>query len=345
MFSQRPTQLLPQSKSLILFGVLFLSIAVLSTLDASAQEWTKRMFKEFSHDFGNVAKHSKVEYRFEIENPFEEAISIARAETSCRCTDVSLSKTILQSGEKGEVIAKFNTVAFDGFRQATITIRFAAPFVGEAQLLVKGNIRPDVVFQPGEIEFSQVNRNALPERKVNISYRGNPNWKIIDIRSTFGHIGVGLSQPMRTADNRIQYTLTTRLKDTVPSGFQTGELLVITSEGGRTQEIPIKFSGKIVSDLQVSPDVLTINASPEGEQVKKKLVLKGSAPFKIVDVTCQNTSLAVEADVEVAKKVHFVDVVYSPDQAPGHYECEMQIVTDLNSITVGKVKAVIEVSK
>jgi len=320
-------------------------MTVLSTLDVSAQEWTKRMFKEFSHDFGNVAKHSKVEYRFEIENPFEEDISIARAETSCRCTDVSLSKTILKSGEKGEVIAKFNTVAFDGFRQATITIRFAAPYVGEAQLLVKGNIRPDVVFQPGEIQFGQVNRNSLPEKKVSISYRGNPNWKIIDIRSTFGNIGVGLSQPTRTTDNRIVYTMTTKLKDTVDAGFQTGELLVITSEGGRTQEIPIKFSAKIVSDLQVSPDVLTINASPEGEQVKKKLVLKGSAPFKIVDVTCENTSLAVEADVDVAKKVHFVDVVYSPDQAPGRYECQMQIVTDLNTKTVGTVKAVIEVAK
>ena len=322
----------------------FLCVTLFASADCQAQEWTKRMFKEFSHDFGNVAKHSKTEHRFEIENPFEEDITIARAETSCRCTDVSLTKTVLKSGEKAEVVAKFNTVAFDGFRQATITIRFAAPFVGEAQLLVKGNIRPDVLFQPGEIEFAQVNRNSLPEKQVNISYRGNPNWRIVDIRSTFNHVGVSLSSPSRTPDNRVMYTISAKLKDSVPAGYQTGELLVITSEGGRTQEIPLKFSAKVVSDLQVSPEVLTINAKNSGDQITKKLVLKGTQPFKILDVTCKNTSLAVEADVEVSKKVHFVDVVYSPNQAPGRYDCEMEIVTDLNTKTVGVVKAVIEVT-
>jgi hypothetical protein len=309
----------------------------------AAQEWVRKMFKEVSHDFGNVAKNSKAEYRFEIENPFNEDITIAKAETSCHCTEVTLTKTTLKSREKGEIIAKFNTEAFEGFRQATVTVRFAPPFVGEAQLQVKGNIRPDVVFQPGSIDFGEVNRSALPEQQLQVSHRGNLNWKIADVRSTYGHIGVSLSNPVRGTDNSVNYTMTVRLTDSVPTGFQQGELIVITEEFGRRSEIPVTFSGKVVSDLQVSPEVLTINAIKAGDEVTRKVVVTGTQPFRILDVTCTNTSFKVDADSD-SKKVHFVEISYSADQAPGRHECEMEFVTDLNEKTVGVMKAVIEIS-
>lgn len=321
----------------------FLTTCFVICPELTAQEWARNMFKEFSHDFGNVAKNSKVEHRFVIENPFNEDITIARAETSCRCTDVSMTKKTLKSGEKAELIAKFNTSAFEGFRQATLTVRFAPPFVGEVQLHVKGNIRPDVTFQPGSIDFSEVNRNALPEKQVQVSHRGNPNWKIVDVRSTYGDVGVSLSRPYRGRGNSINYTMTVRLKESAAAGFQQGELIVVTEEFGRRSEIPIKFSGKIVSDLQVSPEVLTINAVKSGDEVKRKVVVKGTQPFRILDVTCTNTSFKVEADAD-AKKVHFVDISYSADQPPGRHECEMEFVTDLNEKTVGVMKAVIEIS-
>ncbi len=248
------------------------------------------MFKEVSHDFGNVAKNSKAEYRFEIENPFNEEITIAKAETSCHCTEVSLTKTTLKSREKGELIAKFNTAAFEGFRQATVTVRFAPPFVGEAQLQVKGNIRPDVVFQPGSIDFGEVNRSVAAGTAI----AGFAPWQFeLENRGRAQHLWSRWRFAFEAStrpNNSVNYTMTVRLTDSVPAGFQQGELIVVTEEFGRRSEIPVTFSGKVVSDLQVSPEVLTINAIKPGDQVTRKVVVTGTQPFRILDVTCTNTS-------------------------------------------------------
>ena len=61
-------------------------------------------------------------------------------------------------------------------------------------------------------------------------------------------------------------------------------------------------------------------------------------------MTCSNTSFSVNADPEKNSKVHFVNVAYSVDQPPGRYEFDLEFVTDLNKKTIGKVKAVVEVS-
>ena len=40
------------------------------------------MFKESSHDFGNVARGAKTEYRFKFQNIYEEPLHIAAVRSS-----------------------------------------------------------------------------------------------------------------------------------------------------------------------------------------------------------------------------------------------------------------------
>lgn len=313
----------------------------------SGQEWARKMFSEFNHDFGTVAKNEKAEHVFEIKNLYEEDLTIADVKTSCSCTDLELDKRVLKSGEVARLTAKYNTRSFVGAKQATITVKFAPPFIGEVLLTVRGNIRSDVMFQPGEIDFGSVTQDSLlsgkHSRQVQLTKFNNASWQVVDVKSTFPHIGVSLDgNPVRLA-NQVQYNMNVRLKESAPPGFIQGQLIVVANDFGRMTEIPIKFTAKVASALQISPEVITIN-TPPGGKARKKAVVKASSEFRIKEVACSCSAFTFQVDTSRNSKVHFVDVSYAADQPPGRYEYDLTLVTDLNGETSGAIKAVVEVS-
>ncbi len=93
-------------------GLLVASLAA----TASAQDWAEKMFTEKTHDFGSVARAAKVEYAFEMVNPYKEDIHISSVRASCGCTIPRIQKDTLKSWEKGAIVAEFNTRAFSGQR-------------------------------------------------------------------------------------------------------------------------------------------------------------------------------------------------------------------------------------
>jgi len=324
---------------------LFFGSCVVSSADA--QDWARQMFTEFEHDFGTVAKNEKAEYRFAIKNNFKEDIRIRGVSTSCACTDVSMSKNLIRSRETVYLIANFNTRNFVGQKQATVTVHFDHPFPGEVQLTVRGFIRNDVMFEPGMIDFGALNQQSLSTRSANRNIRitkyNNPNWRIVDVKSTFPHVGVALTNPTQ-AGAQVSYNMDVRIKDSSPAGFVQGELLIVAEEFGRRTNIPIKFSAKVASALQISPEVLTVTSIQQGESVSKKVIVKAAQPFRVSDITCSSESFSAVTNPEKSKKVHFINVDYTADQPPGRYEYELEFITDLNKRTVGKMKAVIEVT-
>src|SRR5262245_10828194 len=62
---------------------------------AGAKEWAQKMFPTTSHDFGHVARGSKAEFAFEIQNLYEEDVHIADVKTSCGCTTPTVTKATL----------------------------------------------------------------------------------------------------------------------------------------------------------------------------------------------------------------------------------------------------------
>jgi hypothetical protein len=123
---------------------------------ACGQEWARKMFQETSHDFGVVARGAKSEHRFVLQNLYEEDVHIAGVRTSCGCTTPQISKQLLKTWEKGEIVATYNTRSFLGSRGATITVTIDRPYYAEVQLQISGYIRSDVVFDPGSVNFGEV---------------------------------------------------------------------------------------------------------------------------------------------------------------------------------------------
>lgn len=318
---------------------------------SSGQEWARKMFKEYSHEFGRVTLGDIPEYRFEIENIYEEDIRISSVTSSCGCTIATASKMLLKTWEKGEIICRFNTPAVgNGFKQATITVRFDKPYVGECQLTVNGNIVSGINFSPQKIDFGQVTEKNFPSKTIRLSSMGNPNFRVHDVKSTFGHIKVQIRETARRG-NYVNYEMTAQLTDTVPKGFAQGDLYVVVEEnpylrnrdGSKIlREVPIQFNAKVVSPLQVAPEILTLGSVSPGENVTQKVFLTSDEPFRITDVRCLSENFRVRADKE-AKKVHIVEVSYTGEEKIGRHECELSFYTDLDKEASGKMKAIVEI--
>ena len=178
---------------------LILGWLLVTPATTSAQEWARKMFKEFQHDFGTVSRDARPEHRFEIENVFLEDIRIRGVFSSCGCTSVSLTKRVLKSREKAYLVARFNSHIVDGPKQATITVRFDAPYVGEVQLVVRGNsVRGGgITISAKQLDFGQIVTGQPAERVVQVTRQGNASFEIVDVLSTFPHIGVSLLEKYR----------------------------------------------------------------------------------------------------------------------------------------------------
>ncbi len=316
--------------------------AIFTPAQSHAQEWARKMLTEFAHDFGEVQKGQMPEYRFEIKNIYQENINIAQVFSSCGCTQVSVSKRQLKSWETAEVICRFNSKPFNGFKQATVTVRFGQPMVGEVQLTVKGTIVSAIRVQPESIDFGQVSRGKTPIYQTTITGPPNTAFRIVDIKSTFPHVGVALKQPVRV-NNQIQYTMQTRLKDSAPDGFSQGDLFIVVDENGRRRQVPLKFTAKMGSAIKLSPSVIIMNNMTAGKSVSKLVVIRADEPFKITDVKCRSKAFRVSAKKSGLRKTHIVDVTYVGEEGKtGRHECELSFYTSLAPETAGKVKAIVE---
>ncbi len=323
------------------FGLLFFVGLSCFTHPANGQEWARKMFTEFVHDFGTVSKEEQPVYKFEITNLYREDIRIRGVYSSCGCTTPTLSTNLLKSREKAYVVCRYNTHLFDGFKQATVTVQFDAPFYGEVQLTVRGNIVRGISFSPKELDFGTATINALPPMTTTISRSQSNSFQIVDVKSTYPHVGVQLKEKYRNY-NGTAYDMVVSLKDSVPLGFTQGELLVVGIDGGQRIEMPITFSGKVVSPLRISPETLTLSSIKQGEKITRKIICKADTPFRITDVTCSTSSFRVRADSS-QRKTHVVEVSYVGNEPIGRHEWQLEFQTDLVGASTTTMKAIVEV--
>ena len=322
---------------------IFLLLASVLCSPLQSQQWARKMFlADTTHDFGIVAADSDALHRFELQNIYEEDIHIASVSSSCNCTIASVEKHDLKTYEKGAILARFNTSAFRGQKQATLTVRIDRPYYAEVQLIVRGNIRGNVAFEPGSVQFGDVKQGTKSEKRINVVHRGNSNWQITDVKTTFdmNQIKVGLNERLRQS-GQVQYEMIVQLQENVPAGYVQGELFVETNEG-QNFRYPLVFNGRVVPTLELSPAVLTLGPMAPGEVVEKKILLKADTPFRVTSIQCSDDCLVIETPDE-PKKLHMMTVKYTAGDSAGEHQHEAQIQTDLGSeVTFFKAIATIE---
>lgn len=310
-------------RNLWLAAVLVLMLAPLGY----GQEWASKMFKVRTHDFGAVARGANVSYEFELQNIYEEPVHIASVRSSCGCTTPSIKTPTLKTWEKGAIIAKLNTDSFLGHKSATITVTIDKPFYAEVQLNVSTNIRGDVVFEPGSVQFGTVEQGEPAVAKVHVSHAGRSDWTITDVRSGEDYLSVELHETNR-GGGRVGYDLTVKLKEDAPAGFLQTQLALVTNDG-RSQSVTLPVEGRVESALNVSPGALPLGELKPGEMTEKRLIVRAKKPFRITAVKCDNQAFQFADLPNEPKKIHFLPLTFTAGTEAGTIVQKIVIETDL----------------
>jgi hypothetical protein len=307
-----------------------LTLALLLTFAASstvfAEQWASKLFKETKHDFGTLAKDAKAVYRFEVSNVYLDDIHIASVRSSCGCTSVSVENASLKTHEKGAVVASINTDRFFGQRGATLTVTLDKPYYAEYQLHVSANIRTDVTFEPGSVQLGSVEQGTEVQRDVEVNYSGHGNWKIVKVQSSDPNITSEIKQVSRN-NGQAAYKLHVRLGANAPAGYIQDHLMLVTSD---SEQIPLAIEGVVKSPITVSPASLFMGVVKPGEKVTKQLVVKGSKPFRILSISCDDQSYEFDLSAEgEPKQLHMIPVTFLAGADVGKVTDTIHIVTDL----------------
>ncbi len=251
---------------------------------AHADQWGQKLFSETHHHFGTVSRNAKTEHSFVIENCFEEDVHIAAVRSSCGCTNPVLTKKTLKSWEKGEVIAQFNTRSFIGTKTAEITVVIDRPYYAEVKLTVGGTIRSDIVVEPGEVRFGDVELGTKKVVDLKISYAGRRDWKISDIRGNSEQIEVRLD-PVQRNGSMTNYVLHITLKDNTPVGELSDELIVVTNDE-KNEQFTLPVNARVIPPVSISPTFVALGDVGKGKSIQNKLIVRSKKPFSITGVDC-----------------------------------------------------------
>lgn len=304
-----------------------ITLGLLSSLcsSATAQEWAAKMVDKLDHDFGAVARGSDTVYKFKFKNIYKEDVHLASVRSSCGCTSPSIENNLIKTYGEGYIVAKFNTRTFTGLHSATLTVTIDKPYPAQVQLRVHGDIRGDVVFQPGSVNFGKVDQGTTPEKRVDITYAGRQGWKIEDVRSANGGFEVELAEKPRYG-GKASYELLVRLKEDADPGY-LGEQLVIVTNDPRTPRIPLDVQGQVIPEISVSPPILTLGDVAAGQSVKKRVIVKGKKPFRILSMGCGDDCFQFKTD-EQSRERHIVEVLFNASDKPGPLKKAITVTTD-----------------
>ena len=318
---------------------LILTVLMVFAGQAQATDWAKKLFTEYKHEFGTVARAAKVEHVFEMTNPFKETVHIAAVRASCGCSTPTIQKDTLKTWEKGGIHVRFNTRTFTGKKGATITVVIDRPYYAEVQLNVSGYIRSDVVFHPGVVSFGSIDQGEPVTQTVSVNYAGRNDWQIMDVQSANSNFEVELDETRRNA-GRVDYQLLVRTKPSMPAGYFDDQLILVTNDVRATQ-VPLRVEGNVVPGLTVSPASLFMGVVKPGSQVKKMLVIRGKTPFRIKHVTCNDENCFEFQPSSEAKLVHLVPVIFTAP-TPGKITQTIMIQTDEGRTATCTVTATVE---
>ena len=265
------------------------------------------LFKSRAHDFGTLARGARAVHRFQFRNPHDEPMVIRSARSSCGCTRVSIADRVVAPGQKGVILAEFNTRSFLGKKSATITVVIERPVRREIQLRVSGNIRSDVVLDPGALEFRNATQGEILSRTTTIHYAGSDSWKIVDVKSSLDFLQADLRETGR-GNGSVKYELTVTMRGDYPAGNLRDLLTIVTND--TTQErIPLSFFAQVSSPLSVSPQSILLEPKP----VTRKIILKGKEAFSISRVVCGDSRFEFKYS-RSKKKTQLVTIAFLPGE-------------------------------
>ena len=315
-------------RRLACYALLAVGLGLPTTADA--QDWNS-VFPERSHDFGTVARGSKVKHAFRLVNNTGYTLHIAGWNTRCGCTDVKVGAREIPAGTQTFVEATLDTTKFVGYKPSGLTITFDQPQYITIDLNLSCFIRSDVVVNPGVADFGVVNRTSGATQTLTLSYAGGqPNWGVVGLRTMGDHITARLEEISGSRQGgSVQYQLAVALKPTAPIGYLKEEITLETNDPS-SPRIPISVTGQVQGNVVISPSILPLGTVRAGETKTLAVLVRSAQPFAVEGVESEAGGLTGEGvGGEESKPIHRLAVKFTAPSQTGPFHGTLLVKTSL----------------
>jgi hypothetical protein len=205
-------------------------------------------------------------------------------------------------------------------------------YFSTAELKVSTFSRPDVVFNPGQVDFGVVSHGQLARQVLDVEYAGALNWRVTEVVPNGMPVEVNLSEPIKQVAGQVKYQLTVALKKEVPVGNLKGEILLKTNDPA-SPLVPVQVEANIQATLTVAPTSLRPSLKV-GEEKTLTVVVRGNKEFRILGVEGLGDDLSVTTSLpDTAEKTHRLSIKIQGAN-PGDLRRKLMIQTDFQSTPV-----------
>jgi len=300
---------------------------LVATASASAGTWADKMFDSLSKDFGSVPRGPTLEHNFHITNNTGRPVQISNVRVSCGvCSSAFAQKTYLNPGEETVIVAKMDTTRFVGHKNITVTVNFSAPGYDEVRLWMQANARDDFNLAPDALAFGPIKRGTAPTQKSTITFYGNGGMHVTEIRAESNYV-VPVAKEVRRGGTEVVYELSAKLRADLPAGRWYTDVWLKTDNPAIPQ-VRVPLTVEVESPLSVSPDAVALGVLAKNAEGERKIIVKGSKPFKITGFEGADDSLTLSASSSEAKQVHVVTVKLKADKE-GEFTRTVKLKTDM----------------
>ncbi len=142
-------------------------------------------FKSLEVDFGQANAGKTLDIVFEFENAGDEVLVIKRIVPGCGCTTTDLKKKEYRPGEKGTIVAKFNTSGYSGRVVKTINVVSNDGARADLQLLLRGVVIlkdfARALLEPNDVPFGTIRVGKAQVRKFKLSNTGTLDLRVLEV--------------------------------------------------------------------------------------------------------------------------------------------------------------------
>lgn len=327
-----------------------LAVVVLGSVLAASGQDQKRETKLFtentSHSFGTVARGPVLPWKFTIHNKSSMDFQVSDPiRVSCGCVKAVATPTVIKAGETGSIDIAMDTRRFKGSKSVTIhatllSLTGGQQFTTTASFNVSATSLADVVFSPGEADFGVTPKGQRQTMAIDVEYTGrNSNWQIVGMGETKAPVDVKVEEVYRSrgiiTSSKVRYRLQVTLNPDSAVGAQSWEIPMMTNDPV-SSVLSVLVKATVDAPLMVAPALLSLGNVKVGEVTRKKVLVRGSKPFRILSVEGNNADVSVELP-STSARVQLVQIVYRPSRI-GDVQTTLLFKTDLDVGGTAKVK-------
>ncbi len=287
----------------------------------------EKLFDELSYDFGSVPRGQSLTHPFRVINKTDKTVHVSSVRVSCgRCSSARALQTTLEPGQETVILVHMYSSAFAGVKDISIYVAFG-PRYEEVRLAIRANSREDLAYNPDSLNFGKIKRGAGAAQTMTISFYGAPT-KIIEAKSESNYVQLALA-PAKGPAGDATYTLEAKIRPDTPAGKWYTDIWVTTTNPAMPK-LRVPLTVEVEAALSVSPQAVSLGDIKAGGETDRKVIIRGSTPFRITSITGSDGELEVHEAKSERKAVHVLTVTVRPSVV-GELNRTIRVQTDIKN--------------